>query len=159
MFLNILDKHAALKRKLLRANHSTYIANLLWEAILRRSYLQKQIWKKIKTYKKQKSIFSRLYKKDKKHFFNNLSRSFVTDNNLFWKTVKPYFSSNGNYRSQIKLVENQGRMKLFHGGEENKKSITMVGRRQKILKLHSLKCPKTVPQRINFDQNINFIIF
>lgn len=106
----------------------TFFGKQLWEGLTFKNKSEK----KIKTYKKQKSIFSRLYKKERKHFFKNLSRSFVTDNNLFWKTVKPYFSSNGNYRSQIKLVENQGRMKLFHCGEESKKSITMVGRRQKI---------------------------
>ena len=38
-------------------------------------------------------------------FFNNLNPSFVTDNKLFWKTIKPFFSNKGNYGSQVKLVE------------------------------------------------------
>ena len=38
-------------------------------------------------------------------FFNNLNPSFVTDNKLFWKTIKPFFLNKGNYGSQIKLVE------------------------------------------------------
>ena len=37
---------------------------------------------------------------------NNLDPSFVTDNKLFLKTVKPFFSNNGCYGSQIKLIEN-----------------------------------------------------
>ena len=31
--------------------------------------------------------------------------SFVTDNKLFQKTIKPFFSNKGNYGSQIKLTE------------------------------------------------------
>ena len=29
----------------------------------------------------------------------------MSDNKLFWKTVKPFFSKNGSHRSTIKLVE------------------------------------------------------
>ena len=54
---------------------------------------------------KQKNFCSRLYKKETKRFLNSLNRSFVTDNILFWKTIKPFFSNNGNYGSQIKLIE------------------------------------------------------
>ena len=46
-----------------------------------------------------------MYKKERKRFFNNLNRYFVTDNNLLWKTIKPFFSNKGNYGSQIKLAE------------------------------------------------------
>ena len=41
----------------------------------------------------------------RKRFFNSLNPSFVTDNILFWKTIKPFFLNIGNYRSQITLVE------------------------------------------------------
>ena len=46
-----------------------------------------------------------LYKKERKNFFNKLNTSFVLDNELFWKTVKPFFSNNGSHRVNIKLVE------------------------------------------------------
>ena len=36
---------------------------------------------------------------------NNLNPSFVTDNKLFRKTLKPFFSNKENYGSQIKSVE------------------------------------------------------
>ena len=29
----------------------------------------------------------------------------MSDNNFFWKTVKPFFSHNGSHRSNIKLIE------------------------------------------------------
>ena len=77
---------------------------------MRRSHLEKvycknKSEKSFKAYKKQKSFCSRLYKKERKRFFNNLNPSFVTDNKLFWKTIKPFFSNKRNYGSQIKLVE------------------------------------------------------
>ena len=77
---------------------------------MRRSYLEKvyyknKLEKSFKAYKKQKNFCSRLYKKERKRFFNSLNPSFVTDNKLFWKTIKPFFSNKGNYGSQIKLIE------------------------------------------------------
>ena len=63
-------------------------------------------WKKsFKAYKKEKNVCSRLYKKEKKQFFNNLNLSFVTDNKSFWKTIKPFFSNKGNYGSETEVVE------------------------------------------------------
>ena len=98
-----------MKRKLLRANHSAYVSKPLRKAIIRRSHLKKDYYKNkseknFKAYKKQKNFCSRLYKKERKRFFNNLNPSFVTDNKLFWKTTKPFFSNKGNCGSQIKLV-------------------------------------------------------
>ena len=77
---------------------------------MKRSHLEKVFYKNkseksFKAYKKQKIFCSRLYKKERKWFFNSLNPSFVTDNKLFWKTIKPFFSNKGNYGLQIKLVE------------------------------------------------------
>ena len=100
-----------MKRKLLRVNHSSYISKPLQKAVMRRFYLLEKVYcknkseKSFKAYKKKKSSCSRLYKKERKRFFNNLNPSFVTDNKLFSKTIKPFFWNKGNYGSQIKLVE------------------------------------------------------
>ena len=109
-FLKVLNIHAPLKRKLLRANHAPYISKTLRKAIMRRSYLEKIYLKKrtdqcLKAYKKQKNYCSRLYKKERKNFFSSLNPSFVKDNKLFWKTVKPFFSNKGDLGPNIKLVE------------------------------------------------------
>ena len=90
VFLKVLDKHAPMKRKLLGA-------------ITRRSQLEKVYYKNkseeiFKVYKKLKNFCSRLYKKERKRFFNNLNPSFVTGNKLFWKTIKPFFSNKGNHK-------------------------------------------------------------
>ena len=55
----------------------------------------------------KKNYCSRLYKKERKNFFNSLNTSFVNDNKLFWKTVKPFFSNKGSFGNKIKLVENE----------------------------------------------------
>ena len=111
LFLKVLYKHSRVKKKVVRANHAKYISKPLSKAMLKRSYLEsvyfrKQTTQSLERYKKQKSYCSRLYKKTRKNFFNSLNTSFVNDNKLFWKTVKPSFSNKGSFGNKIKLVEN-----------------------------------------------------
>ena len=111
LFLKVVDKHAPVKKKVVRANHAKYISKPLRKAIMKRSYLEKVYFKKqttrsLERYKKQKNYCSRLYKKDRKNFFNSLNTSFVNGNKLSWKTVKPFFSNKGSFGIKIKLVEN-----------------------------------------------------
>ena len=73
MLLPILQKHAPLKNKLLRANHATYISKPLRKAILQRSYLENLHFKKrtdhsLRNYKKQKAIAAYSRKKREKTF-------------------------------------------------------------------------------------------
>ena len=43
--LEVLDKHAPLKKRLLRANHASYVFKALRKAIMRGSYLEKVCFK------------------------------------------------------------------------------------------------------------------
>ena len=45
IFLSVLDKHAPLKRKLLRVNHSSYISKPLWKSIWEAPNLKRFITK------------------------------------------------------------------------------------------------------------------
>ena len=45
-FLDVLDKHAPLKKKRLRANHDSYVSKSMPKAIMRRSYLENVYFKK-----------------------------------------------------------------------------------------------------------------
>ena len=45
-FLGVLNKHAPLKRKVLRANHAPYVTKALRKAIMKSSYLEKLYFKK-----------------------------------------------------------------------------------------------------------------
>ena len=47
--------------------------------------------KSLKAYIKQKNYGSRLFKKERKMFFNSLNPLVISDNKKFWKTVKPFF--------------------------------------------------------------------
>ena len=40
-FLEVLNKHAPLKKKVLRANHAGYVTKVFRKAIMKRSYLEK----------------------------------------------------------------------------------------------------------------------
>ena len=60
--LEVLDKHAPLKRKLLRANHASYASKASLKAIMRRSYLEKVYFKNrtensLRAFEKQKKVF------------------------------------------------------------------------------------------------------
>ena len=46
LFLKALDKHAPVKKKVVRANHAKYISKALRKAIMKRSYLEKIYFKK-----------------------------------------------------------------------------------------------------------------
>ena len=60
--MEVLDKHAPLKRKLLSSNHASHISTALREVIMRRSYLEKVYFKN----RRENSL--RALKKQKKNF-------------------------------------------------------------------------------------------
>ena len=89
-FLNVLNIHAPLKKKVIRANHVPYMTKSLRKAIMKRSqleskYLRNSTVENMKIYKKQKNFCSRLYKKERKKFYSALDIKSITDNKLFWK--------------------------------------------------------------------------
>ena len=68
IFLRVFQKHAPLKKKLIRANHAPYMTKALRKSMMRRSQLETKYYKSKlpddkKAYKKQKNFVSRLYKK------------------------------------------------------------------------------------------------
>ena len=50
--------------------------------------------------------YSKLYKKERKKFYFQLDIKNVTDNELFRKTIKTFFSDKCTYVSKISLVHN-----------------------------------------------------
>ena len=72
-FIEILNRHAPVKKKLVKANQAPYRTKALRKAIMRTSELETKYFKlttndTLKAYKKQKNYCSRLYKKEKKKF-------------------------------------------------------------------------------------------
>ena len=110
-FLVTLNKHAPIKKKIIRTNQALYETRTLRKARMRRTSLEKLYIKKktpeaFSKYKKQKNYCSRLYKKERKKYFSNMNLSDVSDNKKFWKTVKPFMSDKGTIGSKINLVHN-----------------------------------------------------
>ena len=111
MFLKILNKHAPMKKKTVRANDKPYMTKALRKAIARRSYLRNKYIKYKapdlqRAFKRQKNYTNRLLKKEKKRYFSNLDLNNYTDNKKFWQTVKPLFSNSSRGIQKITLVEN-----------------------------------------------------
>ena len=111
-FLSVLNMHAPLKKKLLRANHSQYVIKALRKAILRKSkvektYFKKQTYESLKAYKKQKNYCTKLYKKERKKFFDILSTSVVSVNKTFWEVIKAFFTNKSTFGRNIELIEKE----------------------------------------------------
>ena len=81
----------------------------LGKAIANRARLENQYYKykttgSLRAYKKHKTFCSRLYKKERKRYYN-LDVKKITDSRNFWKNTKPFFSDKGVGKTEITLVE------------------------------------------------------
>ena len=82
----------------------------LRKAIMKRTQLQNHYYKSknsedFRTFKKQRNFVSRLYKKQRRTFYNNMDLKTFTDNKKFWKNVNPLFSGKSKTHKKISLVE------------------------------------------------------
>ena len=97
-FLEVLNTHAPLKKKMIRANHVPYMSKILRKAIMRRSALENKYRKNssdenLKKYKKHKS------------YCINLNQKIITNNNKFWTTIKPFLSDKCLSKQNIVIVD------------------------------------------------------
>ena len=110
-FLKVLNKHASLKKKFIRANHVPYTTINLHKAIIKRSQLENKCIsnsaiENMNKYIKHKKFCSKLCKKEMKKFYSQLDTKNIIDNELFWKIMKPSFSEKCPYASRIYLGHN-----------------------------------------------------
>ena len=110
IYLRVLDKFAPVKKKTVRVNQAVYMTKTLRKAIMRRTslknkYLRDKTQISERNFKKQKNFCSRLYKKERRKFYNSLDLTNFTDNKTFWKTIKPFLSDKGNLSKKINLKE------------------------------------------------------
>ena len=110
IFMNILNIHAPVKKRYVRANISPFMTKDIHKAIMVRSKLRNRFLK-LKTtesrdaYKRQRNLCVTLIRHTKKSFYNNLDPKLITDNKNFWKQVKPFFSDKSPYSNNITLLE------------------------------------------------------
>ena len=86
-----------LGKKFLRANHALYITKTLRKAIMCRSqletkYLKTKIQTDLKLYKKHKNLFSKLYKRERRIYYEKRLGS-----KEFWKTMKSFLSDKNSF--------------------------------------------------------------
>ena len=97
IFLDILNTHAPLKTKYVRANQNPFMTKELSKAFMKRSRL-KNIYLRQKTdvsklaYTQHRNFCKNLLVKSKKKYYSNLKPNCISDGKKFWKLVKPLFS-------------------------------------------------------------------
>ena len=71
-------------------------------------YVKNKTNENLKSYKKQRNFCSKLYKKERKKYYEMLDLKNVTDNKEFWKTAKRFLSDKATTFPKISLVEKGG---------------------------------------------------
>ena len=92
----MLNKHAPLRKKLLRANHVPYITKTLKKVIMRRSrfetkYIKIKAQTDLKLCKNHKRFCSKLFKNEMRKYYESLDMKNVLDSRKFWKTMGLFF--------------------------------------------------------------------
>ena len=105
-----IQKHAPIKQRYVRANQAPFINKTINKEIMKRSRLRNKFLNTKsdidrKAYNKQRNLCVSLIRQGKKDFFNNISTRDITDNKIFWKTVKPLFTDKIQTKFKITLIE------------------------------------------------------
>ena len=79
--------------------------NIMKRSRLRNKYVNNNNEENRKLYAQQRNYCISLLRKTKKVYYENLDEIKVSDNKLFWKTVKPSLSEKFNARERISLIE------------------------------------------------------
>ena len=108
--VDLLNKHAPMKEKFVRANNGPYMNKILSKAFMTRSRLRNKFLKNPNdqyrnVYKKYRNYCVNLLRREKEKYYNSLDMKVILDNKLFWKTMKPFFSEKDNISKKITLIE------------------------------------------------------
>ena len=115
-YLNVciraLDVCALRKTKYVRTNNSPFMNKNTSKAIMTRSRLRNKFLRKRTpenkiAYNQQRNFCVSLIRETKREYFNSLNEKLVTDNKLFWNTIKPFFSDKGATREKYTLIEEE----------------------------------------------------
>ena len=105
-----IQKHAPIKQQYVHANQAPFINKTINKEIMKRSRLRNKFLNTKsdidrKAYNKQCNLCVSLIRREKKNFFNNINTCDITNNKIFWKTVKPLFTDKIQTKSKITLIE------------------------------------------------------
>ena len=113
MFLEILNKVAPVKVKVLRFNNNAFMTKSLRKGIMLRSRLKNNLNKQRSdenwnNYKKQRNFCVKLLRQTEEKYFSDINVKSISDNKKFWKIIKPFFSNKGLNMNSMMLVEDNG---------------------------------------------------
>ena len=108
--VKVLDQHAPIKKKYIRANDGKFMTKELKKAIMHRSKLKNKFnrnrtddnWNK---YKQQRNKCVAMLRRTKLHYYKHLDTHDLADNRTFWKTIKPVFTDKIQISQPISLLE------------------------------------------------------
>ena len=111
IYIDVLDKHAPCKQKIIRANEAPFMDKNLKKAIMKRSSLRNRYLKlpsveNFMAYKSQRNFCTNLLRQRKREYFNKLDTKLISDNKTFWRTIKPFFTDKVHTTQKITLIEN-----------------------------------------------------
>ena len=110
VYLNVLNKHAAIKTKVIRSNQAPYITKAYRKAVIKRSelktkYLRNLTLENFNKFRKQKNFCNRLFKKERRKVLDKLNIQLATGNKKCWTTTKPFLSHKISKSFKITLAE------------------------------------------------------
>ena len=97
IFMNLLNKHAPMKEKAVRANNAAFMNKTLSKAVMTRSRLQNKYLKfpskeSEVNYKKYRNYCVNLFKREKRKYYNNLSpRNKKRTEKLYYLKMKKFY--------------------------------------------------------------------
>ena len=99
-FINIVNKHAPLKKKFIRGNQAPFMTRNLREEIYTRSRFRNKFCKNPtkeneKLYKKQRNKCVTLRRKCIKEYFHNITDNNIVTNRHFWNFMRPFLINKG----------------------------------------------------------------
>ena len=108
--VKVLDQHAPIKKKYIRANDGKFMTKELKKAIMHRSKLKNKFnrnstddnWNK---YKQQRNKCVAMLRRTKLHYYKHLDTHDLADNRTFWKTIKLVFTDKIQISQPISLLE------------------------------------------------------
>ena len=97
VFRSVLDRHASLKRKMIRGNQGPFMTKQLSKAIMNRSKLRNGYnkWPSRENFLDYKNTCNNLNKFAKKSYFDKVTSKGFLSNKAFWNTVKPFLTNKG----------------------------------------------------------------
>ena len=92
-FLEVLKKHAPLKKKVLKGNHSPFVSKEFQKAIYTRSKMKSKLnqnpsRENVLAYKKQRNICVSLRRKSLKNHLKSITKKGINNRQSFWKFSK-----------------------------------------------------------------------